>query len=355
MAILTVKAGGGGGYTTIQAALNAASNGDTIEIQDNSEYNEELSINDNDLTIQAGLGFSPILDGTGTVFGEAIKFNAKTGTTWDGIDIRDYTNANAPVFQDDAPGLTVKNITVTNCAKICTSTGATNLFQGTLANPITFENVTFDSGVSGAKMLWQAGYDYIEFENCVFDCRTMIGSVVIMTDSAALGMVWNFCTVLMEATTASAFNATTGVARNCVIINVETNSLISGTGLTCQDAYNCAVQGFDTNYSISGTDSSNLDGDVEGWDEVTAFVDYDNDDFLPASILLGAGIAIAGITEDIVLTARDDPPDIGAYEVAAPAAVAGEDLATNRYRPLLHRRHPRSGDAIRIYPIYRRR
>ena len=69
MATLIVKAGGGGDFTSISAALNdnSTATGDTIEIQDNSVYTEEVRYNTTpilqNITIKAGTGYSPILDG----------------------------------------------------------------------------------------------------------------------------------------------------------------------------------------------------------------------------------------------------------------------------------------------------
>src|SRR5437879_1550793 len=51
-------------FTTIQAAINAASPGDTVLVETGKGYTESDTINVSNLTIKADLGASPVLDGS---------------------------------------------------------------------------------------------------------------------------------------------------------------------------------------------------------------------------------------------------------------------------------------------------
>jgi len=80
-------------YTTIQAAVNAASSGDTIRVCA-GVYNEVVTINKNDLTLKGEPG--AILDGTtiGNVTPDAgmVISTGVSGITIKGFEIRNYTS-----------------------------------------------------------------------------------------------------------------------------------------------------------------------------------------------------------------------------------------------------------------------
>ena len=89
-----VKADGSGDFTTINAAVNSASLAvsDIIEIQDSSTYTEEVLRTTSpvraDITIRAGTGYSPILDGNSQAL--AIGIEAYTGWIISGLEIREF-------------------------------------------------------------------------------------------------------------------------------------------------------------------------------------------------------------------------------------------------------------------------
>ncbi|MCA9759200.1 MAG: right-handed parallel beta-helix repeat-containing protein, partial [Candidatus Eisenbacteria bacterium] len=64
-ATLTVDGGGGGDYTTIQAAINAAVAGDTVYVLDGT-YSEALDIVDKPLTLQGETEVGVIIDASGS-------------------------------------------------------------------------------------------------------------------------------------------------------------------------------------------------------------------------------------------------------------------------------------------------
>jgi len=72
--------------------VNAANTGDTIEIQDNSVYTEEIRYSDTpiiqSITIKAGTGYSPILDGNSEALDIGIE--CYIGWTVQGLEIRNF-------------------------------------------------------------------------------------------------------------------------------------------------------------------------------------------------------------------------------------------------------------------------
>ncbi len=73
---LLVGKGTEGWFDTVAAAIEAATSGDTIEIQDSSVYRENLTIAGKNLTVRAARGQSPIVDGGGDPALPALELNA---------------------------------------------------------------------------------------------------------------------------------------------------------------------------------------------------------------------------------------------------------------------------------------
>jgi hypothetical protein len=118
MATIIVKQDGSGDYTNLTDAFAAAAAFDTIEIQDSETYNEgNLSRVRSDLTIKAGTGYTPTLDGGGTL-DCAIKFY----NDWviDGLIITNYdgtaTSGAGLISVAGNRVVTIKNCTLHNLA-----------------------------------------------------------------------------------------------------------------------------------------------------------------------------------------------------------------------------------------------
>ncbi|MFC2165944.1 hypothetical protein ACFLT2_13230 [Acidobacteriota bacterium] len=105
----TVDAGGGEDFTTIQAAINAASDGDTIIVVAGT-YLEHIIVNKG-VSILAKEGDNPIVDGSGTLtcFG-IYKDVGLNGVTIDGFEIQ---NATYGIWTYGAPS-TYANIILSN-------------------------------------------------------------------------------------------------------------------------------------------------------------------------------------------------------------------------------------------------
>jgi len=100
----TLEVGPGQSYATVQAAINAASAGDVINIH-NGTYTENLSKIPNSVTIQNNTGDSPILVGR-------ILVGSSSNVTIDGLEIKGWTEPAHGIDQSNGTGLTVKNCTI---------------------------------------------------------------------------------------------------------------------------------------------------------------------------------------------------------------------------------------------------
>lgn len=60
-AAIVVKQAGGGKFTTIQSALSAAKSGDSVEVQDNATYIENISFNADSVTLTAANRMKPVI------------------------------------------------------------------------------------------------------------------------------------------------------------------------------------------------------------------------------------------------------------------------------------------------------
>ncbi|WP_290814417.1 right-handed parallel beta-helix repeat-containing protein [Halovivax sp.] len=87
---------------SIQDAINDSDPGDTIVVEAGT-YEEELSIDVDDLSIVAAEGERPVLEGDGSVeLDTAITIDGADGVVVDGFDVTDYRGDTAIVVQDAA-------------------------------------------------------------------------------------------------------------------------------------------------------------------------------------------------------------------------------------------------------------
>ena len=109
-----LQVGPGKTYATVQDAVNAAVDGNTIEIY-TSTYTQGAgwaTINKNNLTLR-GMGTRPVLDANGSCLsGKAIFIITGTGTTVENLEFknsRNVTDKNAAGIRQEAANLTVRN------------------------------------------------------------------------------------------------------------------------------------------------------------------------------------------------------------------------------------------------------
>ena len=149
MATWIVKQDGSGDYTNLTDAFANVSlvAGDTIEIQDSETYNEgNLSVIKADLTIKAGTGYTPILDGGGTL-DCAIKFY--NNWTIDGLTITDYdgtaTSGAGLISVSSNRVVTIKNCTLHNLA----DDAIAGIKTGSVIENCVIYNVLSARGING--------------------------------------------------------------------------------------------------------------------------------------------------------------------------------------------------------------
>ena len=273
MATHTVKQDGSGDYTNITDALAACNASDTVEIQDSETYSEgNLSRIRASLTIKAGAGHSPVLDGGGTL-ACAIKFY----NFWriEGLTITNYTGAGL-----NGAGLvsisgnrvaTIYNCTLYNLA----DTAIVDLKTGSLVSNCTIYNIhTLQLSARGI----DAGVQGVTVEQClIYD---VINSGINTTSASSL---IEQCTVYNTGyggNTSYAILASLGTAKWNVVVDPQHN--LGGAGLRAgSHSYNC-VSG-----SENASDGNFYDGAGTG--------DTESDPFLiTGSLRPGAGSAATG-------------------------------------------------------------
>ncbi len=158
----TVKSGGGGDYTTIQAALNAAGPNDvtpwpiTIEVQDNATYTENLVFppsvsNPNDvngLTLKAGTDFTPTIVVSGSVRDQNYIDIRSVGTTLKGFTI-------------NFSGLPWSGVGDSNSTIIKAVGGASKVLDCNIFGPSTGTFSTLIRGIAGV-----AEINHVEVSQC---------------------------------------------------------------------------------------------------------------------------------------------------------------------------------------------
>ena len=91
------------GYVTIQAGIDSAAAGDTILVENGMGYNESDTVGVAGLTIEAGTGQAPVLDGDSPSFQGSAGFTiTTTGVTIAGLTIQHFDGPSAVVVQSGA-------------------------------------------------------------------------------------------------------------------------------------------------------------------------------------------------------------------------------------------------------------
>jgi hypothetical protein len=166
VATLTVKQDGSGDHRTLTDAFAAANTNDTIEIQDSETYNEgNLSRIKAGLTIKAGAGYTPILDG-----GDSLDCAIKFYNNWiiDGLTIRNYdgtaTSGAGLISVAGNRVVHIKNCTIYNLK----DSAITGLKNGSTVESCTIYNIhtavaarAIDSGTQSATINNCLIYDVI--------------------------------------------------------------------------------------------------------------------------------------------------------------------------------------------------
>ncbi|WP_435359998.1 right-handed parallel beta-helix repeat-containing protein [Haloarchaeobius sp. DFWS5] len=144
--VITVDAGGNGDYTTIQAAVDNASPGDTILVEDGT-YDSFLL--NKDITVKAASGANPTVTGDGAAVIQIEQRNGgdPTGATVDGLTLSGSATLGVEVRADDV-----------HLCDLTISVGTTGVqAQGDSVNGddvegLTIEDVSTDGGAVGVSL-----------------------------------------------------------------------------------------------------------------------------------------------------------------------------------------------------------
>lgn len=168
----TLEVGSGKPYTTIAAAISAATDGDTITVYDGT-YGKVVV--NKELTIQAAVGNNPVVDGGGS--GACFGIYNATGlsdVTIEGFDIR---NATYGIWLYGAPS-TYNNITLSN-NDIHNHSQNGILVTDAIVNGLTISNNNIDSSGIG-----------ISFANNSTVNGLIIEGNTITNNNAGLSLIW---------------------------------------------------------------------------------------------------------------------------------------------------------------------
>lgn len=207
------------GVTYIQAAINAASAGDTVEL---------------------GTGIYEI--STAISLNKAITLKAATGTS--------------PIIRNTA--------TITQALSVGTA--------GSLIHPIVIDGLTFQRLALGTEIrtaIYNNGYDYVTVQNCTFNYIepnqnamyqgvVYIGQSATITSATVSNNTFNSCVTSWP-------NTADGYKSGCIIFSTHggdyraaiSGVTISGNTLTGCNQYGIAFGGYDGTHLASGTISNN--------------------------------------------------------------------------------------------------
>lgn len=161
----------GAGYATIQAAITAASPGDTIQICPGS-YNQNVNVNKNGITLvgagaSANAGYGTVVEGTG--IGSSPGISLPSGVT--GVSIRNLRvqnfNANSGIYAAlSNNNFTVDSVAVYNNNATAAGNNGGIYMNGPVSN-VTINNVLADSNRQRGIVIWNGFKQNITLTNNV--------------------------------------------------------------------------------------------------------------------------------------------------------------------------------------------
>ena len=150
-------------YATIQAAVNAASAGDTVKVYAGT-YDEAITIGKADLTLQSvskwGAIIRPSTVSTWPTHGGAVIYISADGVTVDGFEIDGTTVAYNGIYGWDTSGLTIKNNKIHGAVKGWDGCGILLMSwgnSGTVYNNLIENNEVYDTGRMGIMVMDYGG------------------------------------------------------------------------------------------------------------------------------------------------------------------------------------------------------
>ncbi len=374
-ATLTVALDGSGQYTTIQTAINASQNGDTVLIADGiytGPGNVDLDFGGRNITVTSQNGpATTIIDCQGTSSVNHRGFYLHSGETnavISGLTIEDGYEINVTtvngvtitsgrgggIFINDA-GALIQNCVIKN--NVASSGGGISIVNSYSSGTVTLTNCTFSGnsatkyGGGGLENLNTSGT--IAVTNCTLTGNTAYGGGGVYNQSRGSGTI-SLTNCMMAANTASlgggcdndSYNPSGSngpiVLTNCTLTaNTATAAPNASSGVYILtnngsvDLTNCICYG-DTGGEVGNDASSTFNAVVNYCDVQGGYTGTGNINALPnfvsssspydlhlqaGSPCLGAGTPSAALTTLDGQT-RPNPPSIGAYEAAPTSATA---------------------------------
>jgi hypothetical protein len=354
MATITVKAAGGGDYTTLQAGCDAATAGDTIEVY-NGTYNENVDIDTNsggagtEITLKAAAGQTPAMNlASGTFFFRPVKNywildfdNWTFGPTANIAGLIDTAYSGGP--QPDH--VTVKNVYATDINLLrlyLNSAGGAGITNW------TFQDCYFNTGGNGHVITLgnNSNHSGLLVQRCFFSGMPATrAGIVIQDKSDATAYAINIRNCIFDGGIAGIQDSND--AQNGLTLNIYNNTFYNNTdGIYLpsvtrttnyviknnifQDAANYGIDDpnttatYDIDYNCF---YSNTTGDIRNASKGANDQDGDPGMTAPATddfTLTGLGLAVDNgldlsgtFTDDYAGTTRTVPWDIGAYNYSA--------------------------------------
>ncbi|MCS6806271.1 MAG: right-handed parallel beta-helix repeat-containing protein [Acidobacteriota bacterium] len=147
--IIRVAQRGGGDFASVQTAIDAARQGDIVEIIDSETYRENLLITTNDITVRAAQGRTPVIDGSSRE-GHAIEINGATGVTIERLTIRGATGGGVAGVRarNGASATLINNVITSNTRGVSVSASQVILRNNRVENN-RGTGIIFFTGSSG--------------------------------------------------------------------------------------------------------------------------------------------------------------------------------------------------------------
>lgn len=284
-------------YTTIQAAMLAAVDGDTIRVMDSQTYQDGQVRFDtpvptlDNVTIEAAVGQTPTIKGTSN---ELIDFGYTTGNVVDGFTV-DCTGSGSNYglsFEDTSQSCIISDCTLTNCRSKFSEQA-----QGNKVLRCKF------TGVSQFRVQNTAGLTENQFIACEFSGFT--SSAIIMLSGGTTGVYG--CTI------DGGDSATAGIDDDASAGNLTITNTIITRCTTQLDTYAGTDKSKVTFSCLKGQSLTGFPGSNINTDPV--FVNPSNRRLQASSPCLNTGTSLAAIyTVDLDGDAIAGSYEMGAYE-----------------------------------------